>query len=205
MSGVCGRYNPLAKYSVISEISRTVVELLKAELVPEPVAQAEQIGACDPHDRGNFVVGVHIYDISEAGEVRQSAPVAQTDGTVRNPPMYLNLSVMISVASKAEKENRTLDEQMIMGRVMQAINDHKRLPQKYMPSALKAAGEPILISHVPMELEEKTKIWTMFSESYKLCVFYKVGPVQLESTVITAPATRVAEIRLGSEQKDVKR
>lgn len=192
----------MATYSVISDVSRTIVELLQAELVPEPVAQREQIGVCDPHDRGNFVVGVHLYDISEAGEMRSNGPVLQPDGSQRNPPVSLNLSMMISVASKAEKETRTLDEQMIMGRVIQVLEDNKRLPERYMPQALRAAGEVIRVSQVPMELEEKTKIWTMFSESYKLSVFYKVGPVQLESAVVTKPAARVQEIHLGMEQKE---
>ena len=35
----------MAKYSVISDVSRTIVELLQAELVPELVQQREQIGA----------------------------------------------------------------------------------------------------------------------------------------------------------------
>ena len=39
----------MAKYSVISDVSRTIVELLQAELVPELVQQREQIGVGDPH------------------------------------------------------------------------------------------------------------------------------------------------------------
>ena len=187
----------MAKYSVISDVSRTIVDLLQAELVPEPVAQREQIGACDPHDRGNLVVGVHIYDISESGEARPNGPVLQPDGSLRNPPVSLYLSLMVSVASKAEKETRAIDEQMIMGRVIQVLEDNKRLPEKYMPPALRSADEIIRVSNVPMELEEKTKI----SESYKLSVFYKVGPVLLESAVVTRPAPRVREVRLGTEQK----
>ena len=107
----------------------------------------------------------------------------------------------MAIASKAEKETRTIDEQMIMGRVIQVMEDNKRLPEQYMPPALRSAGETIRVSNVPMELEEKTKIWTMFSESYKLSVFYKVGPVLLESAVVTRPAPRVREVRLGTEQK----
>lgn len=192
----------MAGYSVISDVSRTIVDLLRAELVPEPVAQAEQIGACDPHDRGNCVVGIHIYDISEAGEARILNPVPQPDGSQRNPPIALYLSMMISVSSKAEKETRTLDEQMIMGRVLQVLEDNRRLPQRYMPVSLRQSGEAVQISAVPMELEEKTKIWTMFTESYKLSMFYKVGPVYLESAVVTEPAERVREIRLDTQQKE---
>ncbi len=192
----------MAKYSVIADVSHTIVDLLRRELVPEPVAQAEQIGACDPHERGSCVVGVHIYDISEAGEARQLTPVVQPDGSRRNPPIPLYLSVMISVASKAEKETRALDEQLIMGRVMQALGDNRRLPERYMPPALRASGEAVPVSAVPMELEEKMKIWTMFTESYKLSAFYKVGPVFLESTVVTWPSSRVKEIQVGVERKE---
>ena len=192
----------MAQYSVISDVCKTIVDLLQAEMVPEPIAQAEQIGVCDPHERGSCVVGVHIYDISEAGESRQTQPVVQPDGSLRNPGTALYLSMMVSVASKAEKETRALGEQMIMGRVIQVLGDNKRLPEKYMPPSLRAAGETILVSGVPMELEEKTKIWTMFSESYKLSMFYKVGPVVLDSAVVSRPAERVREIRLGAEQKE---
>ena len=192
----------MAQYSVISDVCKTIVDLLQAEMVPEPIAQAEQIGVCDPHERGSCVVGVHIYDISEAGESRQTQPVVQADGSLRSPGTALYLSMMVSVASKAEKETRALDEQMIMGRVIQVLGDNKRLPEKYMPPSLRAAGETILVSGVPMELEEKTKIWTMFSESYKLSMFYKVGPVVLDSAVVSRPAERVREIRLGAEQKE---
>lgn len=192
----------VAKYSVIADVSRTIVDLLRAELVPEPVAQPEQIGACDPHERGGCVVGIHIYDISEAGETRRLTPVVQPDGSRRGPPIPLYLSLMVSVASKAEKEARTLDEQLIMGRVMQVLEDNRRLPEKYMPAALRASGETVAVSAVPMELEEKTKIWTMFTESYKLSVFYKVGPVFLESAVVTRPSARVREVQLGTGQKE---
>lgn len=192
----------MAGYSVISDVSRTIVDLLRAELVPEPVAQAEQIGACDPHDRGSCVVGVHIYDISEAGEARPLNQVPQPDGSRRNPPIPLYLSVMVSVASKAEKETRTLDEQLIMGRVLQVLGDNRRLPERYMPGSMRRSGEAVQVSAVPMELEEKTRIWTMFTESYKLSMFYKVGPVYLESAVVTEPARRVREIRLDARQKE---
>ena len=45
----------------------------------------------------------------------------------------------------------------------------------------------------------------MFNESYKLSVFYKVGPVQLESAVTTMPAPRVREVRLGTRQKEERK
>ena len=89
-----------------------------------------------------------------------------------------------------------------MGRVLQVLGDNRRLPQRYMPVSLRQAEEAVQISAVPMELEEKTKIWTMFTESYKLSMFYKVGPVYLESAVVTGPARRVREIRLDTQQKE---
>ena len=54
----------MAKYTVIADTCRTVVEMLKDNLVPEPMSKPESIGVCDPKDRGNFVLGIHPYNIA---------------------------------------------------------------------------------------------------------------------------------------------
>ena len=192
----------MAQYSVISDVCKTIVDLLQAEMVPEPIAQAEQIGVCDPHERGSCVVGVHIYDISEAGESRQTQPVVQPDGSLRNPGTALYLSMMVSVASKAEKETPRFGRTDDHGPRDSGAGRQQAPAGKVYAALAARRGETILVSGVPMELEEKTKIWTMFSESYKLSMFYKVGPVVLDSAVVSRPAERVREIRLGAEQKE---
>ena len=191
----------MAKYTVLADVSKTLVELLKDQLVPEPVAKPENIGICEPKERGSFVVGIHPYDFQINNEIRQIDPIVLPDGNLQNPPTSYQISYMISVASKAEVLNRASDEQRILGRIVQALGDNVRLPQKYMPDSLRMANEEITIQMIPMELEEKVKIWTMYSEPYKLSVFYSVGPLLVDSTIIRVPAKRVTTVGLDRRQK----
>ena len=53
---------------------------------------------------------------------------------------------------------------------------------------------------VPLEMEEKIKIWSLFNEPYKQSLFFQVGPVLLDSAIIKVPATRVKTIELTDDQ-----
>lgn len=191
----------MAKYTVIADVGKSIVDMLKNELIPEPVSKAENIGLCDPKDRGAFVVGVHPYDIEYLSESRNRTPIRLADGNIQNPPVSYQISYMISISSKAEVANRANDEQRILGRVIQIFADNASLPSKYMTETLKMSDEPISINMQTIDLEEKVKVWSMFSEPYKLSVFYTVGPINVESTVIRVPSKRVTSVDINSHQK----
>lgn len=192
----------MAGYSVFSDVGKTLVDLLRAGAVPEPVAKAEQIGVCSPQDRGGFVVGLHLYDVREDPGARRTEPILLPDGSLQNPPGAFTLSYLASVASKAEAATRALDEQSILGRVIQLLRDNARLPEAYMPPRLRAAGEPVSVEIAPMELEDKVKVWTMFGEPCRPCVFFTVGPVLVESSVVRKGAPKVLSVTLGTERKE---
>lgn len=192
----------MANYTVIADVSKTIVELLRTYAVPEPVAKAEQIGTCNPQDRGGYVVGIHPYDIKENKESRQIDPIQLPDGRLQNPPTEYTVYYMISVVSKAEAGTKALDEQRIMGKVLQVLKDYTKLPEKQMPEPLRMSGDRLVVELLPLELEEKVKIWSMFNEPYRLCTFFTVSPVNVESSIVKLPAKRVTEVHFGAEQRD---
>lgn len=191
----------MAKYTVIADVGKAMVDMLKDKIVPEPVAKPENIGICDPKDRGAYVVGVHAYDISENGDLRRVEPIVLPDGNLQNPPSSYKISFMVSISSKAEAANKALDEQRIMGRIIQVFNDNPIIPTKYLSEALRVSGEDFYIRMLPLELDEKVKIWSMYSEPYKLSVFYSVDPVLIDSTIVRAPSKRVTSVELGKKYK----
>lgn len=192
----------MAKYTVLADVSRTLTDLLRTYAVPEPVAKPEQIGICSPQDRGGFVVGVHPYDMKESTPSGLNVPLTLPDGRLQNPPMEFRLSYMVSVVSKAEAATRALDEQRIMGKVLQILKDYARLPEQFMPESLRQANEPLSVDMVPMELDEKIKIWSMFNEPYHMSAFFTVSPVLIESSIIRQPSPRVRTVALGSVQQE---
>ncbi len=190
----------MAKYTIISDIGKGIVALLRDKLVPEPVDKAESIGICDPKERGGYIVGLHPYDIKEDTSGRAAENKTLPDGSVQDPPAMVELYYVISVSSKAEIETKALDEAKIIGKIIQVFKDNPTIPARYMPNNAGMPIENVPISMLPINMEEKVKIWTMFGEPYKLSVFYVVGPVAIDSGNIHKAKKRVETVYLGSQQ-----
>ncbi len=190
----------MAKYTIISDIGKGMIELLRDKLVPDPVDKAESIGICDPKERGGYIVGVHPYDIKEDTSGRGAENNPLPDGSVQDPPAMVELYYVISVSSKAELEVKALDEAKIIGKIIQTFKDNATIPARYMPNNAGMPLESVPISMLPISMEEKVKVWTMFGESYKLSVFYVVGPVAIDSEKIHKAKKRVETVHLGSKQ-----
>ena len=58
---------------------------------------------------------------------------------------------------------------------------------------------------LPLSMEEKVKVWTMFGESYKLSAFYVVGPVAIDSEKISKPKRRVDNVFLDTKHYEFKK
>lgn len=190
----------MARYTAIADAGKALLEMLKDKIVPEPLSKPENIGLCEPKERGAYTVGIHLYDIKESAETKRIDPVRLPNGDLQNPPLSVQLYYMVSVSSKAELDTKASDEARIIGRVMQSFMDNPIIPYKYLPDSIRVANQDVTVNMLNMELEEKVKVWTMFGESYKVSMFYSVGPIYIDSEVIKVPARKVSSVQLGSTQ-----
>lgn len=191
----------MAKYTIIADIGKGLINMLRDRLVPEPIDKSENIGICEPKERGGYIVGVHPYDIKEDTSGQHQEKVVLPDGSVQDPPAKIELYYMVSVCSKAELDTKAVDEARIIGKIIQIFKDNPTIPARYMPSSTNEPMENVPISPLPLNMEEKVKVWTMFGESYKLSVFYVVGPIAIDSEVIHKPRRRVETVLLNSSQR----
>ncbi len=190
----------MGKFTIISDVGKSLVNMFKDQMTPEPISKPENIGVCDPKERGEAILGIHIYDTKESDAPKQLNPIKLPDGSLQGPPTIYEVKYMLSIVSKAEPSTRALDEQKIFGKLLQIIGDNKTIPHKYMTDSLKISGEEISIEMLPLELEEKVKIWTMFSEPYKTSVFIRCSPIIIESSKITPPPKHfVKSVQFGIE------
>ena len=195
----------MATYTIISDVGKGLLALLKDKLVPDTVDKGESIGICDPKDRGDYIVGIHPYDIREDTSGKSVESISLPDGSTQDPPAMLELYYVISVNSKAEIGDRALDEAKIIGKIIQVLKDNSIIPSIYMPSNMGTAVEKVPISMLPLSMEEKVKVWTMFGESYKLSAFYVVGPVAIDSEKISRPKRRVENVFLDTKHFEFKK
>lgn len=190
----------MGSYTAIADVSRSIVEMLRATMVPEPVQKEEWIGLCPPNDRGNYLLGLYLYNMDENPEQRSSSKQFLDREHYKEPPLSINLYYTLFAYSDAEPASRAYDEQRILGRAIQQMNENRRLTGDYLCGSLKEKKEEFILELIPIALEEKVRIWSLFQQPYHISAFYKVGPVLLESTKIWQ-TKRVTQVHITVQEK----
>ncbi len=183
----------MASYTIISDVGNAIVKLLRDNMVPEVIPNADAIGMCSPSDKGDFVLGLYLYDVKESEEVFARGMRALGQNEQRYPSKYLNLFYMLTAYSMSDVKFRSSEEQRILGRAIQILMDHSILDAELVGNSKGADSYPIKIEMLRLDNDEKMKLWNMPDVPYKLSLYYKVSPIEVESDRIKT-VHRVTEI-----------
>ncbi len=189
----------MGSYTVITETGNALVRLLRKELVPQIIQNADAIGLATPADRGDLTLCVHLYDVSESEDYRQSGMVSDGIKRQKYPPVYLSLSYMITAFSASDVKFRAEEEQRIMGRVIQIFRDYGVLDTESMEFISGKGREGVRLEMRKLEMDEKIKLWNFPNLAVKPSLFYKVGPVSIESSK-TRDIQRVGSVEFRVEE-----
>ncbi|CAN7250886.1 DUF4255 domain-containing protein [Paenibacillus sp. LjRoot56] len=182
----------IGNYSVIADVSASLVKLLRENMTPDPIPQPEMIGLASPVDKGDFYLSLYLYNVRESGNNRQTHMIARGTNEIQFPPMVVDLSYLVTVQSPAELSSRALDEHRILGRAMQVFYDHSILRGSMTVGTLAEQDEEVRIIMDPFKGESLMNMWNFSDTPYRLSVAYTVGPVHIDSTRIRT-TKRVSE------------
>ncbi|MEG0780713.1 MAG: DUF4255 domain-containing protein [Oscillospiraceae bacterium] len=171
----------MGKYTAIADVGGALVQLLRDSLCPEVILTPDNIGLCAPSDKGDMILGLHLYDVRESQEMRATDMVDLGPGKQRFPGTYLTLSYMITAYSKADVKNRSGEDHRILGKVIQTLGDSAALSADTLTPVLRAGGLDLRIQMLALETEAQQRIWSVPNQAYRTSLFYRVGPVELES------------------------
>lgn len=191
----------MGSYTIISDIGNLMTGLLKSNMVPDIIVNADAIGLCSPAEKENVSLGLYLYDIKESDSVRVVG--MQPTGLTRQkfPPMYLDLYYMLTAYSMSDSKFRASEEQRILGRAMQLFRDHPTIGLGTMSFESNPASDAVKIELLAMDTADKMKLWNLPNMAYRLSLFYKVSPVPLDSTR-SAAMRRVTELDFSVEEAD---
>lgn len=177
-----------ADYTAIAETGSWIRALLRRELVPGVLSDPGSIGMCSPDSRGELSLGIWLYDIEKNEEFYANRMIDRGERQQQYPPSYLNLYYMITAYSKNDLRFRCEQEQRILGRVIQALQDSPLAGPK---------GQEARIDLLSVKTEEKLRLWNFSEYPYRTSLLYRVGPIRIDSgRVRTVERVRRAEIRL---------
>lgn len=185
----------MGKYTVIADVGMAIVKLLRTHLGPEIIQSQDSIGICTPDDPGDMTLGVYLYDIRENDDYRNSSMIDAGISKQKYPSKYLTLCYMITAYSNGDVKYKSIEEQKILGKVAQVLSDYNTLEENIMESTDKKNSFSVLIELNNLSAEEKIKLWTAPNKAYKLSLFYKVAPIELESERIKN-VRRVSDISI---------
>lgn len=183
----------LANYTIIADIGNAVIQLLREHLVPGIIVNTENIGLCTPSDRGDIVLGVNLYDVRESQDIVVTDMSSKGVRQLKYPSTFFNLYYMITAYSTSDIKFRAAEDQKILGKVLQVIKDHPTFSAEQLGSEVVSSRFPPKIELLQLENDEKMKLWNIPNMPYRLSLFYKVYPVEIESDRVKE-VTRVVDV-----------
>lgn len=188
----------MANYTAIVEVGNVLIERLKEGLVPDVIPGGHSIGLCSPAEKGDYSLGLHLYDIRECEDMRYHEMVNIRVSKQQFPPILLSLYYMVTAYSDSDLKFRAPQEQSILGRVLQLFYDNPLIAAGQMGQS--ALGMDMRIELLNLDLDEKLRIWNMPDVPYKASLFYRITPVELDS-VRTQQVTRVTQLSFGLKEQ----
>ena len=190
----------MSGYNIISDVTEAIIKILKAGMVPDVIPNSEAIGACHPSGKGDIVLGINLYDVKRNTDVVEPNGIPVGKNKMRAPSLYLDLYYMITAYSASDIRFRSIEEAKILGRAIQLLEGNSMLKGDILGKSAADLKYTPKLEFLELESEEKTRLWNIPEVPYKLSIFYKVYPVEIESLKIT-DITRVTTAEFNVEER----
>lgn len=162
----------MADYLSIADISMSLVDLLRNNMVPEPIQKKSMIDLCSPED-SNVRLGVFLYSIEENREFMNNPRSKDQVG--------FDLYYLFTAYSGTDENIRIIDEHIILGKVLEVMCNTPILTPALLKGSLKNETINIRVRYENLTADDMTKVWNFLNIPYKCSVAFKVGPVYIGS------------------------
>lgn len=99
----------------------------------------------------------------------------------RRPPLPLRLHYLMTPLVHVANVNAWQLEQLILGKVMQALHDHALFTGTDLAGPLAGTGSEFRVRLETLSLEELTRIWDALNRPYQLSISYEAAVVLIDS------------------------
>jgi hypothetical protein len=172
----------MSDYTVIQAVSSTIQEVLRQNITlsSDPQIKNVPIELRSPKDlqiaNVSPAVSVWLYRVIRDGDLLNAPPHRVAFNQQLNQPLPLNLHYLVTPISA-----KVGDEQALLGRAIQVLNDHAILRGSDLMGVLDHSDEQLRVALEPLSLEELTRVWLALAEPYKLSASYVVQVVKIDS------------------------
>ena len=184
----------MSDYTVISAVSKTLQELLQANITNSTDPQIQGVGI-DLHspkemqESGNATgVSLWLYKVSRVAEMINEPPVRKQPNQIANAALPILLYYLVTPITADPMTRHTL-----LGKVLEVFNDRAILRGVDLKGVLQGTVEQLRVNLEALTLEELSLVWYALSEPYQLSVTYLVQVVKIDSNlepVLSSPVLK---------------
>ena len=190
----------MADYTALVEAGNSLVELLRSQLTPEPIANREVIALCSPHEPENNQLTIYLYQVEEDTQGIQSGYYQVDRNTQRKRPSRYNLRFLVTAHSKAPTQLKEADQYRMIGAALQVLKDHPVIDAEYLTGSLAEQGATINVVLEKTSQDQLLKIWNNTSTQYKLSFVVLLSGIEIDSRK-ERKITRVTDVEIHTNQK----
>ena len=178
----------MSKYTAISAVSSTLQTLLRQQISADPqlsllINPQTSVSLRSPkaiREPGNpdsgADVSVWLYRVTRNEYTLNNRPDRSVANQVPRAFIPINLYYLITPMDEDPELQQT-----VLGKVLQAFNDHAILRGSDLLGSLQGTTEELRLSLEMPSLEELSQVWDALNEPYQLSVCYQVQVVTIES------------------------
>lgn len=96
------------------------------------------------------------------------------------PPLSLNLFYLMTAYSSNDPQTGNSTAHAIFGDAMRVFYENAIVPEDYLAAGLKGGNELIKITMNTLDMEELSRVWSTFTQPFRLSVLYEISVVQLD-------------------------
>ena len=188
----------MADYTIISDVSNYILNVLRAKMCPEPIPSPNNIEVSSPASQDvDYILGLYLYDIKEDDTVAPPPTIRRGKLQLQKPPKPYSLYYMVFINSGGQAGLKDQDFQKIIGKCAQIVSDNNSVLPNQLQNWLDTQEPPIVLTQAKISLEEKVRVWSAINKPYQISLFYKAAPVFVSSEiVIDAPRVTDAQFTL---------
>jgi hypothetical protein len=185
----------MSDFTAIRAVSHTLKEILKQAITDDsdPQLNGVLVDLRSPKElaeHSTTVVSLWLYRITRDPDLLNRPGARPAPNQRVNQPLPIHLYYLITPISTQPD-----DEQALLGRILQALNDHAIVKGSDLQDSLTGSDDQFRVAFETLTLEELTRIWHSLEEPYRPSLTYVVQVVNIDSDLEPAevPPVKVRE------------
>lgn len=167
--------------TAIGLVSESLRNLLVGEMQLSPTVEVTVLAPDE--GGGNRRINLFLYQVQENPTFKnmdwQLKP--GTANVLIPPPLSLNLFYLMTPYAQNDQQTGNATAHAILGEAMRVFYENPIVPQEYLADGLDDAREQIQIIQNTLDMEELARVWSTFTQPFRLSILYQISVVQIDA------------------------